>query len=238
MSQLLPITISLKPHFLCSAKLALFLEIISAVNDQYFSFSDAAKRAFSKAVPTHCLCPILSPCTLTSATPTQPPMLEDRLKLAPSQKVFLLSEQQNDTSTNGWNPSLPSQAAQFQTQKFQFLCFQHKSSGLATSLQVAMVQLDSLYLLTVFHSNNFCVSISLESNILNSIKTIKSLHQDGNPFKVWLLDAHIRTLSSYHLLSCLHTSLLYEPSSSIYLSEEFPTCMRKAHTTGFFYIQC
>ena len=51
-------------------KLALFSEIISAVNVQYFLFSYAAKRALSKAVPIPCFCPALPTCTLTSATPT------------------------------------------------------------------------------------------------------------------------------------------------------------------------
>ena len=51
-------------------KLALLSKIISAVNVQYFSFSDTAKRALSKAVSIPCLCPALPTCTLTSATPT------------------------------------------------------------------------------------------------------------------------------------------------------------------------
>ena len=61
---------SLNPHFRCKVKLAIFSEIISAVIVQYFSFSDATKRALSKAEPIPCLCFSCLTCTLTSATPT------------------------------------------------------------------------------------------------------------------------------------------------------------------------
>ena len=73
---------SLNPHFRCKFKLATFAEIISADIVQYFSFSDAANRALSKAEPIPCLCFSCFTCTLTSATPTYPQVLETGLSVA------------------------------------------------------------------------------------------------------------------------------------------------------------
>ena len=79
---------SLNPHFRCKIILAIFSEIISAVIVQYFSFSDAAKRTLSKAEPIPCLCFSCLTCTLTSATPTYPQVLDTGLSVAQPKTIF------------------------------------------------------------------------------------------------------------------------------------------------------
>ena len=65
-------------------------EIISADIVQYFSFSDAAKRALSRDEPIPCPCFSCLTCTLTSATPTYPQVLETGLSAA-QPKIFFPS---------------------------------------------------------------------------------------------------------------------------------------------------